>query len=71
MSPSDETSELEQLLVTFCSLLGPYDADDWSNIQHTFHLRKNRPFFSFMLCALWRWARWAWGLAGSTHYGEN
>jgi hypothetical protein len=26
---------------------------------------------SFMLCALWRWARWAWGLAGSTHYGEN
>ena len=43
MSPSDETSELEQLLVTFCSLLGPYDADDWSNIQHTFHLRKNRP----------------------------
>jgi hypothetical protein len=73
MSPSDETSELEQLLVTFCSLLGPYDADDWSNIQHTFHLRKNRPTFqvSFMLCALWRWARWAWGLAGSTHYGEN
>jgi hypothetical protein len=67
MSPSDETSELEQLLVTFCSLLGPYDADDWSNIQHTFHLRK----VSFMLCALWRWARWAWGLAGSTHYGEN
>jgi hypothetical protein len=65
MSPSDETSELEQLLVTFCSLLGPYDADDWSNIQHTFHLRKN------LLCALWRWARWAWGLAGSTHYGEN
>jgi hypothetical protein len=69
MSPSDETSELEQLLVTFCSLLGPYDADDWSNIQNTFHLRKNQ--VSFMLCALWRWARWAWGLAGSTHYGEN
>ena len=36
-----------------------------------------------LCCALWRWARWAWGLAGSTstflygglyavaHYGEN
>ena len=65
MSPSDETSELEQLLVTFCSLLGQFDADDWSNISLIFHLRKNRPTFQvyIMLCALWRWARW--GLAGS------
>jgi hypothetical protein len=54
MSPSDETSELEQLLVTFCSLLGPYDADDWSNIQHTFHLRKNRrgPLSRFLSCSV-------------------
>jgi hypothetical protein len=43
-------------------MIGPWN--DWSMFQ-----------VSFMLCALWRWARWAWGLmgsnAGSTHYGEN